>query len=610
MRVLISFLLLFQSIVALTQPPKKVDNRRGSSEAVARSIVIYGFRLPIQDTVCDLLNYNDTLNCIGSMVYKPEDNQVYVKKSDKWEVFALGAITESDPIFSAAAAAGISTGDISNWNTAFGWGNHASAGYLTAASITGKLNISDTAAMLGPYARSATIAATYVPLARTITINGTAQDLSANRTYTITNISGNAATATLASTVTTNANLTGPITSVGNATSVAAQTGTGSTFAMQAAPTFTGTMTFATGSGTTLNFPTTTGVGKINLPDAGTTNADGINWGTDWGIFRSSTLTGRIGGSGNTSRYLEISTTSTGVNLTGIGNTSSNLLMRAGTAGQSVGLSVGNAANNNVTLTRNQISSVPLFSISDLASGATGNLIQIANSAGTVGYFTNAGYQFSPIAPQATANWGVRNLGNGPFDGTTTGFFTGISTGTYYTANAASGYSGDFLNFQTAGVNRFKITAAGNIGMGIATPNQMIDLTSPTAASDALMRFAVNSTNTSNSNGFFIGALQSGNYEVWSKNSNSILIGVNNAEIARFTQLGMSIGSAAGVGAGVILDLSSTSKALLLPRMTTAQRNLITGVAGMVIFCTDCTATDGSTGVSQTFSSSSWRNHY
>lgn len=44
--------------------------------------------------------------------------------------------------------------NISNWNTAFGWGNHASAGY--------------------------------VPGARTITINGTTQDLSANRSFTVT----------------------------------------------------------------------------------------------------------------------------------------------------------------------------------------------------------------------------------------------------------------------------------------------------------------------------------------------------------------------------------------------------------------------------------------
>lgn len=42
---------------------------------------------------------------------------------------------ETDPIFTASAAFNITTGDIGNWDTAYGWGNHASAGYLTG--ITG-----------------------------------------------------------------------------------------------------------------------------------------------------------------------------------------------------------------------------------------------------------------------------------------------------------------------------------------------------------------------------------------------------------------------------------------------------------------------------------------
>ncbi len=43
-----------------------------------------------------------------------------------------------------------------------------------------------TSAALSPYLTSATAASTYVPLARTLTINGTTQDLSANRTFTVT----------------------------------------------------------------------------------------------------------------------------------------------------------------------------------------------------------------------------------------------------------------------------------------------------------------------------------------------------------------------------------------------------------------------------------------
>ena len=44
----------------------------------------------------------------------------------------LTSFTETDPIFVASAAYGITSTNISNWNTAYGWGNHATQGYLTS----------------------------------------------------------------------------------------------------------------------------------------------------------------------------------------------------------------------------------------------------------------------------------------------------------------------------------------------------------------------------------------------------------------------------------------------------------------------------------------------
>ena len=79
----------------------------------------------------------------------------------------LTSYTETDPVFSASAAAGITSSNISSWNgkytkpstgipktdlasavqttltnadTAYGWGNHASAGYLTSSSLDGYVN--------------------------------------------------------------------------------------------------------------------------------------------------------------------------------------------------------------------------------------------------------------------------------------------------------------------------------------------------------------------------------------------------------------------------------------------------------------------------------------
>ncbi|MDY0150478.1 MAG: hypothetical protein RBT03_10395 [Kiritimatiellia bacterium] len=44
--------------------------------------------------------------------------------------------SEVDPVFSASAAFGVTSGGIANWNTAHGWGNHALAGYLTSYTET------------------------------------------------------------------------------------------------------------------------------------------------------------------------------------------------------------------------------------------------------------------------------------------------------------------------------------------------------------------------------------------------------------------------------------------------------------------------------------------
>jgi hypothetical protein len=74
--------------------------------------------------------------------------------------------SETDPVFSASAAAGITSTNISNWNTAYGWGNHASAGYavgtttITAGtglsgggnlSANRTINLADTAVTAGSY---------------------------------------------------------------------------------------------------------------------------------------------------------------------------------------------------------------------------------------------------------------------------------------------------------------------------------------------------------------------------------------------------------------------------------------------------------------------------
>lgn len=52
----------------------------------------------------------------------------------------LTSYTETDPVFLAHVSAGILAQDIVNWNLAFGWGNHALAGYITTFSETDTLH--------------------------------------------------------------------------------------------------------------------------------------------------------------------------------------------------------------------------------------------------------------------------------------------------------------------------------------------------------------------------------------------------------------------------------------------------------------------------------------
>ena len=63
------------------------------------------------------------------------DNQLlkYNFTNTRWENWTPNYLTsESDPVFSASEAANITSTDTTQWDTAYGWGNHASVGYLSS----------------------------------------------------------------------------------------------------------------------------------------------------------------------------------------------------------------------------------------------------------------------------------------------------------------------------------------------------------------------------------------------------------------------------------------------------------------------------------------------
>jgi hypothetical protein len=55
---------------------------------------------------------------------------------ENWTPNYLTSYTETDPVFTASPAGGITGTNIANWNTSYGWGDHGAAGYLTAEADT------------------------------------------------------------------------------------------------------------------------------------------------------------------------------------------------------------------------------------------------------------------------------------------------------------------------------------------------------------------------------------------------------------------------------------------------------------------------------------------
>ena len=76
------------------------------------------------------LSYN---NSNGVFTYTPPDLSDYDTAFGWGDHSQAGYLTsESDPVFSASDAAAVTAAKIANWDTAYGWGDHALAGYQTA----------------------------------------------------------------------------------------------------------------------------------------------------------------------------------------------------------------------------------------------------------------------------------------------------------------------------------------------------------------------------------------------------------------------------------------------------------------------------------------------
>jgi hypothetical protein len=105
--------------VGLSNPSEKLDvagNIRASGSVMANALSISGL--------------DCTANANGGALTADASGVISCSDDD------AGITTETDPVYAASPAAGIAGADVSNWNTAHGWGDHSGAGYLTSYTET------------------------------------------------------------------------------------------------------------------------------------------------------------------------------------------------------------------------------------------------------------------------------------------------------------------------------------------------------------------------------------------------------------------------------------------------------------------------------------------
>ena len=89
-----------------------------------------------------------TPRALSERIYRLKDNLRCLARTVS-ELEPGGGGTETDPIFTGSPAFGITSPNISNWNTAFGWGNHASAGYATSTALNDYVPIAGATTVTG-----------------------------------------------------------------------------------------------------------------------------------------------------------------------------------------------------------------------------------------------------------------------------------------------------------------------------------------------------------------------------------------------------------------------------------------------------------------------------
>lgn len=286
------------------------------------------------------------------------------------------------------------------------------------------------------------------------------------------------------------------------------------------------------------------------------------------------------------------------------------------------------------------------LTIGSLTSGNSTDSVVVASSSGLLKKRPSSAFGSSYSA------------GNGLILGGTTFYRDSLkSTGQYGNSWGNGMYLGSSNNrsvvWRTNNLQRMTLDTNGRLGIGTRTPISLLQIrnnSSPfmsvtdsrTVDSFSTIRMGVESNGTSYAYGGIWTGRTGFNYGsqmkllflplttiINTETNGSIQFRINNtgnayydaggflgtayrqdASTANYFTGSVNIGSS-GSTASAALSVVSTTKGFLPPVMTNTQKTAISSPAtGLTVYCTDCTATDSSTGVMQTYNGTTWKNNW
>jgi hypothetical protein len=334
-----------------------------------------------------------------------------------------------------------------------------------------------------------------------------------------------------------------------------------------------------------INFGTTTGTGRINLPDAGTTASDGIFFGTGvTNLYRHSSTTIRTDGAlqvlgaitNNNNNIVVSSNNIYNQNATGI---------EYGRYGGGGGLRL--YPNNTVLGAELKVNGEFALTPPSLTGSSATSILNLTQTWNTTGSPTAINVDITNTASGASANFADFKIGgvsqfritkSGIIRGTTSGTISSIDLGRPNTIAIQGGVSGG---------SSFSVELGGNTLNGNSGLVDIIGTFNPTSGSTTFtanrIRPTINQTGGANgiTRGLFIDPTLTSAADYRGAEfvtpSNTVIIGRNT-------------GSAA-------VDVQSTTQGFLPPRMTAAQASAISSPAeGLLVYVTDTNGTFTSKG--------------